>query len=515
MISIIFWLACKAILKSCACALHKIAPKKSATTSTLSLTDRAASLTHRLLAFSRQQALDPKLTDVNVLATSMMPLIEQSVGPQINLVFNQENRVWHILSDMHQLENALLNLVINSRDAMPDGGTLTIETANIVIDEKTGLSEEIEPGEYVCLRIIDTGSGMPEQIMARAFDPFFTTKPTGQGTGLGLSMIYGFIKQSEGHVRIRSAPGAGTTVLLYLPRFKPALQAGKKVATVLESPSALPLTDTTRQARVLVVDDELELRSLVVEMIRELGYQVLEAEDGPNAMKFLQASEEFNLLVTDIGLPNGMNGRQLADAARMKRPDLKVLFITGYAQNTMANHDMLESGTQIMTKPFLMASFVEKVRSMVEDDLDAKISNQTDKTAKDNAKPLSILVVDDNEEAATCLAMLLEASGHTVQVALDGKKGLEVATTLTPDVVFLDIGMPVMNGFETAQAIRKIPTLINTTLIALTGWGADSDRTKSKDAGFDYHLTKPTELSTIMALLEQRDKPIKGEHGKL
>ncbi|WP_340679414.1 response regulator, partial [Paraglaciecola sp.] len=238
-----------------------------------------------------------------------------------------------------------------------------------------------------------------------------------------------------------------------------------------------------------------------------------------SAMTLLQSNETFNLLVTDIGLPNGMNGRQLADAARLQRPQLKVLFITGYAQNAMASHDMLASGMQIMTKPFSMASFAAKVRLLVEEDLDAKMSGDTGNTAKetanDTAKPLTILVVDDNEEAATCLAMLLEASGHMVQVALDGRLGLEAAKVLMPDVILLDIGMPVMDGFETAQAIRKIPPLAHTILVALTGWGGEDERAKSKNAGFDYHLTKPTDLSTIKALLSQLDNPNTGEHGKL
>lgn len=484
--------------------------------SALSLTDRAAALTHRLLAFSRQQALDPQLTDVNVLAASMLPLIERTLGPHIKLRFNQQSTLWQTLSDRHQLENALLNLVINSRDAMPGGGTLTIETANIEFDDETGdPGDEMEPGQYVCLRVIDTGSGMPPSVVARAFDPFFTTKPIGQGTGLGLSMIYGFIKQSEGHVRIHSAPGGGTRVQLYLPRFILASEVDKSVSAPQEAAFEAPPAGMSRPATVLVVDDEAVLRSLVVEMVRQIGYRVLEAEDGISAMKLLQSNKKFNLLVTDIGLPNGMNGRQLADAARLQRPDLKVLFITGYAQNAMAKHEMLTSGMQIMTKPFSMTSFAAKVRLMVEEDLDSKTLGGTDPGAKDSGKQLAILVVDDNEGAATSLAMLLDADGHKVQVAHDGLLGLEATKTFMPDVVFLDIAMPVMDGFETARAIRQIPALAHTILVALTGWGGDDDRAKSKDAGFNYHLTKPADLSTIKALLAQLDDPIRGEHGSL
>lgn len=483
--------------------------------SALSLTDRAAALTHRLLAFSRQQALDPKPTDVNELVTTMLPLIERTVGPHIKLIFKQESTVWPTLSDTHQLENALLNLVINSRDAMAEGGTLTIETANLEFDQEIGeVGDEMEPGQYVCLRVIDTGSGMPANVVARAFDPFFTTKPIGQGTGLGLSMIYGFIKQSEGHVRIHSQPGEGTTVQLYLPRLNQALQVNKSMPPPHEAAFKASPANVARQATVLVVDDEPEVRSLVVEMVREIGYRVLEAEDGISAMELLQSNRELNLLVTDIGLPNGMNGRQLADAARLIRPGLKVLFITGYAQNTMPNHDMLASGTEIMLKPFSMASFAEKVRLMVEEDLDAKVQGGPDE-GNDSVKQLAILVVDDNEEAASSLAMLLDANGHRVQVAHDGLLGLEATKTFLPDVVFLDITMPVMNGFETAQAIRKIPALAHTILVALTGWDGEDERAKSMDAGFNYHLTKPADLSSIKMLLSKLDDPKRGEHGYL
>lgn len=484
--------------------------------SALSLADRAAALTHRLLAFSRQQALDPKPTDVNLLAASMLSLIEQSIGPHIELIFNQESAVWQILTDTHQLENALLNLVINSRDAMPDGGTLTIETVNMLIDEKANTQlNEIEPGQYVCLRVIDTGCGMSSNTVSRAFDPFFTTKPSGQGTGLGLSMIYGFIKQSEGYVRIQSEPDRGTAVQLYLPRYNGAMQTDNNVVTTHEATFEVPPATTVRQATVLVVDDEPEVRLSVVEMVGELGYRVLEAEDGISAMKLIQSKDKLNLLITDIGLPNGMNGRQLADAARLQRPGLKVLFVTGYAQNAMVNNDMLAIGMEMMTKPFSMTKFMAQVRGMVEKDLESNMSDASDVAVNDSIKPLNILVVDDNEEAATCLAMLLDANGHTVQVAYNGLLGLEAAKVFIPDVVLLDIGMPVMNGFETARAIRKIPTLANTVLIAFTGWGAENDHLKAKEAGFDYQLTKPADLGTIKALLLQLNSPKKGKHGKL
>ena len=320
---------------------------------------RAASLTHRLLAFSRRQPLDPKATDVNKLVMGIEELIRRTVGPQITVEVVTAVGLWPALIDPSQFENALLNLCINARDAMPEGGRITIETANKWLDERTAKERDIMPGQYLAVCVTDTGVGMEPEVIARAFDPFFTTKPKGQGTGLGLSMIYGFVRQSGGQVRIYSEIGKGTTVCLYIPRH---------YGTQIDEP------DTDRGASanskygetIMVVDDEAVVRMLAAEVLVELGYKVLEAGDGPSALKVLQSDARIDLLVTDVGLPGGMNGRQLADAARQARPNLRILFITGYAENSVIGNGHVEPGMRVLAKPFEMETFAARVREMIE-----------------------------------------------------------------------------------------------------------------------------------------------------
>jgi CheY-like chemotaxis protein len=290
----------------------------------------------------------------------MEELIRRTVGPSIRVETVMAGGLWTTLCDANQLENALLNLSINARDAMPDGGRLTIEAANARLDDAYARQHhDLAPGQYVAISVSDTGSGMPPEVVARAFDPFFTTKPLGQGTGLGLSMVYGFAKQSNGYVRIYSEPRQGTTVRIYLPRSTEVAELDRE-ATETHTPAV-----ASEGSTVLVVDDEPVVRMLVSEVLRDLGYRVIEAADGAQAMKILDGDRRIDLLVTDVGLPGGMNGRQLADAGRVKRPDLKVLFITGYAENAAVGSGLLEGGMQVMTKPFAMDSLASKIRSML------------------------------------------------------------------------------------------------------------------------------------------------------
>jgi signal transduction histidine kinase/ActR/RegA family two-component response regulator len=323
-------------------------------------TKRAAGLTQRLLAFSRRQTLDPKSVDLNRLVEGMLDLVIRSVGPSVQVETIGTAGVWPVFVDSGQLENALLNLCINARDAMPDGGKLTIETSNRWMDERTARVRGIEPGQYVSLCVTDTGVGMSPETVVRAFDPFFTTKPIGQGTGLGLSMVYGFAGQSGGAARIYSEPAKGTMVCIYLPRF--AVDPDQ-----IEEEQAMP-TDEVRSAdheTILVVDDEPLVRMLIVDELEELGYAVVEAGDGPSALKLLNSTLPISLLITDVGLPGGMNGRQLADAARVDRPHLEVLFITGYAENAVLSHGHLDQGMHVMTKPFQMDDFARRVKSLI------------------------------------------------------------------------------------------------------------------------------------------------------
>ena len=321
--------------------------------------NRAAALTHRLLAFARRQPLDPKPVDVNQLVHSIEELLRRTIGETIRLEIVAAAGLWGTFCDPNQLESSLLNLVINSRDAMPGGGKLTIETANTHLDNfyAAGL-RDVMPGQYVCLSVTDTGTGMSPAVQARAFDPFFTTKPIGQGTGLGLSMIYGFARQSEGHVRIYSNVGQGTTVKLYLPRYRGAVEEAAAAAT------AEGLAKAQAGETVLVIEDEDSVRELVIEVLHDLGYRALEAGDGPSGLKILQSTERIDLLVSDIGLP-GMNGRQVAEAARERRPDLKVLFITGYAENAAMANGFLEPGMEMVTKPFAVDELAARIRDMI------------------------------------------------------------------------------------------------------------------------------------------------------
>ncbi len=321
---------------------------------------RAASLTQRLLAFSRRQTLDPRPTDMNRLIGGMEDLIRRSVGPNVEVEVVGAGGLWTTRVDRSQLENALLNLCVNARDAMgPGGGRLTIETANKWLDERHARERDLSPGQYVSLCVTDTGSGMDAATAERIFDPFFTTKPIGQGTGLGLSMIHGFVRQSGGQVRVYSEVGKGTTMCLYLPRW-----LGEA-----EDDVAPPASDDAAPGHgevVLVVDDEPTVRMLVLEVLREGGYRALEAGDGPTALRILETDARIDLLITDVGLPGGMNGRQVADAARLLRPGLKTLFITGYAENAAVGNGLLEPGMEVMTKPFVMHDLAAKVTQMID-----------------------------------------------------------------------------------------------------------------------------------------------------
>ena len=321
---------------------------------------RAASLTQRLLAFSRRQPLVPRSLEPNRTVTGISELLRNTLGESINIETVLAGGLWRVFSDAAELENALLNLAVNARDAMPQGGRLTIETANAHLDDAyASTQEEVAPGQYVMIAVSDTGTGMPEEVIARAFEPFFTTKETGQGTGLGLSQVYGFVKQSGGHVRIYSEPNEGTTVKIYLPRF---LDEGSK-STDQITPSALPIA--AEEEVILVVEDDEGVRANTAKMLSELGYRVLEVPDGFRALQVLNDRPDINLLFTDVGLPGGLNGRQLADRAKILRPDLRVLFTSGYARHAIVHQGRLDPGVELLSKPFTLTQLAAKIRSML------------------------------------------------------------------------------------------------------------------------------------------------------
>lgn len=318
--------------------------------------NRAAGLTHRLLAFSRRQSLDSKPVEMNSLVVSMGELLRRSIDESIRLDMQLSDDLWVAEADPNQLESALLNLVINARDAMPDGGRLLVTTANRHLDADLAHSN-LEAGDYVMLSVTDSGCGMSQSVINRAFDPFFTTKPIGQGTGLGLSMIYGFSKQSRGHVTIESEVGLGTTVSLFLPRFGGDLPLDKPVTR----PHA-PLAHNGET--VLIVEDDPAVRVLVCTVLSDLGYAFVEAGDADSAVPILDSSQRIDLMISDVGLP-GMNGRQLAEIGRQRRADLKVLFITGYAEHAAVRGGFLDPGMQMITKPFTFDLLTAKVQEMI------------------------------------------------------------------------------------------------------------------------------------------------------
>ncbi len=317
---------------------------------------RAAALTHRLLAFARRQSLDARPNDINRLVTGMEDLLQRTMGEEIELVFNLSDELWPAFADANQLEAALLNLVINARDAMPTGGCLTIETVNVQLDDAyTSLREDVEAGAYVAVSVSDTGIGMTPEVLEKAIDPFFTTKSVGEGTGLGLSVIYGFAKQSKGHLRLYSELGQGTTVKLYLPRAQQDAVDLKPLA--IDTPRGHGET-------ILVVEDDATVRLIISDSLKDLGYNVLTASDARFAIPLLQSTQAIDLLISDVVLPH-INGRKLAETARIARPGLKVLFVSGYAKDAIVRGEFLDADMDMLSKPFALDTLGAKVRAMI------------------------------------------------------------------------------------------------------------------------------------------------------
>jgi signal transduction histidine kinase len=322
---------------------------------------RATELTRRLLAYSRRQPLEPSAVDVNTAVGSMSELLRRTLGETIAIETVLAGGAWSAFVDLPQLESMILNLATNARDAMPSGGRLTIETSNTWLDDAYAAAhEEVTAGQYVLIAITDTGVGMPAGVMARAFDPFFTTKPTGSGTGLGLSQVHGFVKQSRGHIKLYSEPGVGTTVKIYLPR-DDRKAAGQANAAAPAAPA--PLVGEARPLKVLVVEDDAAVRTMAISAVRDLGHAVVEADCAAIALERLGEHQDISVMLTDVIMP-GMNGKQLADAASTTRPDVKVLFMTGYTQNAIVHNGMLDPGTRLLSKPFTLEQLDRALRQI-------------------------------------------------------------------------------------------------------------------------------------------------------
>lgn len=401
---------------------------------------RAESLTQRLLAFSRQQPLEPKSVDVGRLVTSMSDLLRRTLGEQISVETVLTGGLWRAHADPNQLEVAIVNLAVNARDAMPNGGKLTLETANMHLDERYAAEQvEVLPGQYVMLAVTDSGIGMPADVKAKAFDPFFTTKDIGHGTGLGLSQVYGFVKQSRGHVQIYSEPGEGTTVKIYLPRYH-------SEASETEEEALCAVARGQNNETILVVEDDEDVRAYSCETLRELGYSVLEARNAGTALQMLERHGDVAVLFTDIGLPGGINGKQLAEEARKLRPTVKVLFTSGYARNAIVHDGRLDPGVELLTKPFTQAALAERLRDMI----DAK------------STPARVLVVEDETLIQMLAKEYLEDCGMKVDTAGSASEALN-KLRLVPggvDALVVDMGLPDRNGDALVQEVRAMyPTL--------------------------------------------------------
>jgi len=397
---------------------------------------RAEALTQRLLAFSRQQPLEPKSVDVGRLVASMSDLLRRTLGEHIAVETVLAGGLWRAFADPNQLEVAIVNLAVNARDAMPEGGKLTIETANIHLDEIYAASQvEVLPGQYVLLAVTDTGIGMTPQIRAKAFDPFFTTKDIGQGTGLGLSQVYGFVKQSRGHVKIYSEVGQGSTIKIYLPRHHSHADEEEETGTPA-------IARGRRNETVLVVEDDADVRTYSSETLRELGYSVLEASHARAALQVLDAHPDIAVIFTDIGLPGSTNGRQLAEEARKRHPNIKVLFTTGYARNAIVHDGRLDPGVELLTKPFTQAAIGAKLRDII----DAR------------SVPARVLVVEDEALIQMLAREYLEECGLKVDVAATAAEALN-KLRLVPggvDAMVIDMGLSDHKGDVLVREVRSI-----------------------------------------------------------
>ncbi len=442
---------------------------------------RAAALTSQLLAFARRQPLNPKPTDVNRLVTDVSDLIRRTLGESIAVESVLGAGVWKVEVDPHQLESALLNLAVNSRDAMPEGGQLTIETANAHVDEQyTAAYPELTPGQYALICVTDTGVGMSPEVMARAFDPFFTTKPIGQGTGLGLSQVFGFVKQSGGHIKLYSEIGQGSTVKIYLPR----LIAGETVPDVPET-NVEPHGD--RGEIILVVEDEDDVRVYTTETLRDLGYSVLDARDAPSALRVLEKCPEVTVLFTDVGLP-GINGRQLVDQACTQHPGLKVLFTTGYARNAIIHQGRIDPGVELLVKPFTRAQLAARIRTVI------------DSKPPFSAAQRLALVVEDEPLVRAYVSEALEALGFTAVGTASAREGLATAERLKDlELAIIDVGLPDRNGLELAADLRlRRPEL---KIAIASGYGEQALGRLQGDPRVTY-LVKPFDAGAIQRALD-------------
>ncbi|MBS0275325.1 MAG: CHASE3 domain-containing protein [Proteobacteria bacterium] len=469
--------------------------------SAVAAVERGARLTGQLLAFARRQALDPRSTNLGRMVQEMTDLLRRTLGERIEVEAMVAGGLWNTLVDRSQVENAILNLAINSRDAMPEGGKLTIEVANAFLDDTYAAEHaEVAAGQYVMLAISDTGQGMPAGVIARAFDPFFTTKPEGQGTGLGLSQVFGFVKQSGGHVKIYSEIGEGTTIKIYLPR-------SRKPQDEQESPYEQPVIGGTET--ILVVEDDDGVRAAVTDLLSELGYTVLKASNAEEALTVLKAGADVDLLFTDVVMPGQIPTRELARRAKDSRPGLRVLFTSGYTQNAIVHNGKLDDDVSLLSKPYRKDDLARKLRSL----LDAPAPNASPSPAEDAAaheapsagnaehRKLKVLIVEDVALIRMTTVDMVESLGHATLEAGDGPQALAlVEANPDVDVMLTDLGLPGMSGIQLVKEVRALRPKLK--IVIASGYSTESagNAELPKDVSF---MPKPYNDSQLKHVFEE------------
>jgi PAS domain S-box-containing protein len=463
----------------------------------LSAVERGSKLSSQLLAFARRQPLQPRVINIGRLVRNMDGLLRRALGESIEIETIVGGGLWNTLVDPNQLENVILNLTINARDAMKGAGKLTIELGNGMLDDEYVLSQpEVRPGQYVVLAISDTGSGMTAEVMEHVFEPFFTTKPEGEGTGLGLSMAYGFVKQSGGHIRLYSEIGHGTTVRIYLPR-------SLDLEEDIPSSSNDPIVGGTET--ILVVEDDIGVQATVVAMLTELGYRVLKADNGENALAIIKSGEMIDLLFTDVVMPGTLRSPDLAKQAKTVLPNIAVLFTSGYTQNAIVHGGRLDPGVDLLSKPYRREQLARKIRHVIANQQQAAIKNDSAAITitsgldgnKQPATERQILVVEDNDDLRQLACELLSILGHKPHGVASAEEALKALPGTQYDILFTDVGLPGMNGVQLAEQALKTNSRIK--VIFATGYG---DTLQNAEALRSLVLKKPYNISQLQKALE-------------
>jgi len=464
--------------------------------------EHGANLASQLLAFGRRQALEPRVVNLGVMLRNMDDLLRRALGDLIEVETVVADDLWNTHVDPNHLENVVLNLAINGRDAMATGGRLTLELTNTAFHDAYGaVPEEVEPGEYVLLAITDTGTGMPREVLDRVFEPYFSTKPEGQGTGLGLSMAYGFIRQSGGHLQIYSEVGQGTTVKVYLPR------STDQVLDVAPLPE-LPITGGAET--ILVVEDDRYVQAAAVEMLSDLGYTVLKADDAQSAMAIIGSGIKIDLLFTDVVMPGQLRSSEMARLAVRALPDLKVLFTSGYAENAIIHGGRLEEGVQLLTKPYSRAQLATKVRRILGPAPEPEPMRH-EKPATEQAaaarKSLSILVVDDEPATREAVSELLTEVGYEVRQAANESEALHVIEERPVHVLITDIALQGHSGVDLARRARELCPGLNVI------FASGNEAPQPRETGFDcVAVRKPFSAEQLCKLIERTQTPLQDAH---